>query len=230
MGKSKDLTGERIGDFLILCEGGGRAYGNSDYVTKTWLATCDCGLTFDKRGIDYRNAKGCPCKVKANAAERCRGRFSKNVDESMQQRRVLTPSGLDSPCWELNYKKHHTGYQYVFTDGRQELAHVYSYRKHHGPVPDGMEVSHLCHNKACHNPEHLTAESHTDNMRRSVEDGRLSCNRAFSEEVALKAIKMIEDGERNIDIAKQLGIAYHSVVDIRRGASCRNLRSSKASK
>ena len=33
-------------------------------------------------------------------------------------------------------------------------------------IPEGLESSHLCHNKSCVNPEHLAAEPHNINMAR----------------------------------------------------------------
>jgi len=35
------------------------------------------------------------------------------------------------------------------------------------PIPEGLEVSHLCNDKACANPEHLTLETHRSNHIRS---------------------------------------------------------------
>lgn len=40
-------------------------------------------------------------------------------------------------------------------DGRQVCVHRVSYSFLVGPVPDGMQLDHLCHNKLCVNPEHL---------------------------------------------------------------------------
>ena len=33
-------------------------------------------------------------------------------------------------------------------------------------VPKGKELSHLCHNEACWNPAHITAETHKQNVAR----------------------------------------------------------------
>lgn len=37
------------------------------------------------------------------------------------------------------------------------MAHRIVYHAHHGTIPDGMEVHHMCRNRACCNPEHLRA-------------------------------------------------------------------------
>lgn len=38
-----------------------------------------------------------------------------------------------------------------------EMFHRFIYRAHHGPIPEGHEVDHICRNRACCNPDHLQA-------------------------------------------------------------------------
>lgn len=58
------------------------------------------------------------------------------------------------------------GYGTFNVNGTKLGAHVYAYTQANGPVPDGMEVDHLCHRRLCVNPQHLEAVSHTDNLAR----------------------------------------------------------------
>ncbi len=73
------------------------------------------------------------------------------------------------------------GYQSL-TDGtgQRRPAHVVSYEYFAGPVPEGLQVDHLCHNwdagcpggdscphRRCVKPSHLEAVTHGENMRRS---------------------------------------------------------------
>jgi hypothetical protein len=46
------------------------------------------------------------------------------------------------------------------------LAHVVAYELYVGPVPDGLELDHLCGNKGCVNPSHLEPVTHRENIRR----------------------------------------------------------------
>lgn len=46
-------------------------------------------------------------------------------------------------------------------------AHRFSYETFIGPVPEGLELDHLCRNTRCVNPEHLEPVTHKVNMQRS---------------------------------------------------------------
>jgi hypothetical protein len=47
------------------------------------------------------------------------------------------------------------GYGLILVKGRKILAHRFSFQYFIGPVPRGLVVHHLCHNKNCVNPIHL---------------------------------------------------------------------------
>lgn len=56
-------------------------------------------------------------------------------------------------------------------------AHRASYEHFVGVVPDGLDLMHRCHTRACVNPEHLVPGTRADNMRMSQEAGRLKRSR-----------------------------------------------------
>lgn len=43
-------------------------------------------------------------------------------------------------------------------------AHRYSYELHKGPIQQGMVIDHLCRNRACVNPEHLSEKTNRENL------------------------------------------------------------------
>lgn len=58
------------------------------------------------------------------------------------------------------------GYGRIGVGGRRVLAHRYAWERQHGPVPDGLELDHLCRNRACVNLAHLEPVTHRVNVLR----------------------------------------------------------------
>lgn len=71
------------------------------------------------------------------------------------------------PCWLWTGARNSTGYALV-GDGQGHVvcSHRVSYEMHVGPIPDGLEVDHLCRVKNCVNPHHLEAVTPLVNTRR----------------------------------------------------------------
>jgi hypothetical protein len=66
------------------------------------------------------------------------------------------------------------GYGKFFADGRKHPAHRFSYELAVGPVPDGLELDHLCRNRACVNPSHLEPVSKLENWARGASPGAVA--------------------------------------------------------
>lgn len=64
--------------------------------------------------------------------------------------------------WTVGLTK--AGYGRVTANGRRELAHRAAYVAAFGSIPEGMEIDHRCHNRACVLPEHLQAVPHKVNL------------------------------------------------------------------
>lgn len=72
------------------------------------------------------------------------------------------------PCWIWTAHLNRAGYGQVnrgATEGRA-LVHRVVYEHEVGPIPDGLELDHLCSVPACCNPAHLEAVTHAENVRR----------------------------------------------------------------
>jgi hypothetical protein len=70
-------------------------------------------------------------------------------------------------CWLWTAGKAYWGYGWFGVAHRTPvLAHRYSWELANGPVPEGLELDHLCRVTACVNPAHLEPVTHAENVRR----------------------------------------------------------------
>lgn len=84
-------------------------------------------------------------------------------------RHVEEDRGFKTPCWIWQLKKSPaTGYGTFRINGRDLLAHRWSYEQHRGPIPDGLQIDHLCRVRECINPDHLEPVTPKENTRRST--------------------------------------------------------------
>jgi hypothetical protein len=92
-------------------------------------------------------------------------------------------SGGPEACWLWTSNIHPTGYGAMFVYGgkpRLQKPHRWAYEYFIGAIPDGLEVDHTCHTKACPtpgngdlhrrcvNPRHLEAVDRPTNIQRST--------------------------------------------------------------
>lgn len=70
-------------------------------------------------------------------------------------------------CWEWTAYKNQDGYgQFTISHHNDAPAHRWYYEQVVGPVPDKLQLDHLCRNRSCVNPNHLEPVTNRENTIR----------------------------------------------------------------
>ena len=74
-------------------------------------------------------------------------------------------------CWVWTGTAAEGGYGHFKISGTtlSAMAHRVAYRVLVGPIPDGLQLDHLCRNPPCVNPAHLEPVTARENIRRAME-------------------------------------------------------------
>jgi hypothetical protein len=70
-------------------------------------------------------------------------------------------------CWEWHGERIRNGYGRLWISTTQRmLAHRFAYELLIGPIPEGLDLDHLCRNRSCVNPAHLEPVTNRENVIR----------------------------------------------------------------
>lgn len=84
------------------------------------------------------------------------------LPKNLANKVIVTEAG----CWEWTGAISNKGYAQVGIAGKTASAHRVVYRLMVGPIPEGMQLDHLCRVRHCLNPAHLEAVTQSVNQRR----------------------------------------------------------------
>ena len=91
--------------------------------------------------------------------------------------------------------------------GSRQLAYRVSWERANGPVPDGLELDHLCRNPSCVRPDHLEPVTHGENLRRGK---GAKINYAIANEMRV----LYAGGMTQIEIASRFNVEKRTVWEV----------------
>lgn len=73
----------------------------------------------------------------------------------------------ESGCWLWSKGITLGGYGTIRTYDKPRIAaHRWYWQERHGPIPEGLQIDHLCRNRRCVNPDHMELVTSAENSRR----------------------------------------------------------------
>lgn len=100
--------------------------------------------------------------------QRWRKHGSTSLPTDMERFLAKVDVGHPLGCWLWTGGKTGAGYGQFGAGGQKFHVHRWLYQQMMGPIPDGLELDHLCRNPPCVNPDHLEPVTHAENIRRGV--------------------------------------------------------------
>ncbi|EHK3197050.1 HNH endonuclease [Enterobacter hormaechei] len=128
----------------------------------------------------FCNVSGCCNKVLArNLCNKHYIRMRKFGDPLAGKDRFSSPevrfefsTEISGECLLWTGAKNSKGYPQLKSEGRIISAHRYAWEREKGQIPDGMEIDHICRNRACVNVNHLRLATRSQNMQNLSLAGR----------------------------------------------------------
>lgn len=123
-------------------------------------------------------------------------------------------TGGPDDCWMWVGSLSGNGYgriQGYVVDASPKLAHRVAYELVNGPIPEGMQLDHLCRNRRCVNPAHLEPVTCGENLRRGC---RTRLTWAAVDEIRARR----QRGESRRSVADRFDITVDYVTSITNGS------------
>lgn len=116
----------------------------------------------------------------------------------------------ETGCWNTLGGKTKLGYGKIMENRRTLLLHRWMYERYFGPIPAGKQIHHLCRNKGCCNPAHLSPVTRKEH--RALDSAKLT-DADVREIILLASSTAIPRAE----IAKRFGISTSHVGNVLKG-------------
>lgn len=84
------------------------------------------------------------------------------MTDSLRRRLLRGKFLAGDGCWEWTASRFRNGYGQF----NSQLAHRVIYKELVGPIPEGLDLDHLCRNRACVRPDHLEPVTRRENLIR----------------------------------------------------------------
>lgn len=166
-----------------------------------------------------REFKGAPCQCGCgNRASFSRGRqrrfLSGHSDRVLPPAYVVEDRGYKTPCWVWQRGLTDGGYGKLQDGERTRQAHVVYYERKFGPVPEDLQLDHLCRVRPCVNSDHVEPVTPAENSRRGART-------KLSKEAVLLIKQALTWGWSCKTLGKAFGVHETTVRDIKQGRSWR---------
>lgn len=125
-----------------------------------------------------------------------------------------------SGCWLWLSQRDGGGYPFMCVEGRGRTrkfkkAHRLSYEEFVGKIPAGLDLDHLCRNRACINPQHLEPVTRAVNVQRGLLAKR-------SPETIEQVRELARSGMKQREIMQKFNLPQSTTSHIMRGETWRN--------
>lgn len=123
---------------------------------------------------------------------------------------VVEDHGYLTACYVWQRSADSSGYGHRRDPVTKRLrgVHIMAWEAEHGPVPDGLQLDHLCRVRRCVNTEHMEPVTQAENIRRGAGDGHALWTPAthckYGHELAGDNLRVKPDGERVCRICRNL--------------------------